>query len=136
MTEMWHFIVNNKLRGGGVDYKHKIVDPHEARKGDGHMINIVIHDDLLPYNLKGEDILDAIEIQQVSSEALEEDVRHWRAQVEAMHAELDALAIPRMITRDDPRILSLLERFRVFFEAAIFGIPDGLMETYLKERPS
>ena len=135
MTEMWHFIVNNKLRGGGVDYKHKIVDPHEARKGDGHMINIVIHDDLLPHNLKGEDILDAIEIQQVSSEALEEDVRHWRAQVEAMHAELDALAIPRMIT-DDPRILSLLERFRVFFEAAIFGIPDGLMETYLKERPS
>ncbi len=129
MTEMWHFIVNNKLRGGGVDYKHKIVDPHEARKGDGHMINIVIH-------LKGEDILDAIEIQQVSSEALEEEVRHWRAQVEAMHAELDALAIPRMITRDDPRILSLLERFRVFFEAAIFGIPDGLMETYLKERPS
>jgi hypothetical protein len=89
VTEMWHFVADGKLRGGGVDYKHKIVDPHEARKGDGHMINIVIHDDLLPHNLKVEDILDAIEIQQVSSEALEEDVRHWRAQVGPDVSDLD-----------------------------------------------
>lgn len=67
---------------------------------------------------------------------MDDQVANWRAQVEAMHAELDALAIPRVVAEDDPRILSLSERFRVFFRIAIFGIPDGLMETYLKERPS
>jgi len=33
------------------------------------MINIVIHDELLPLGLRGEDILEAIEIRQVSGEA-------------------------------------------------------------------